>query len=99
MIFQLFNSNYSLVASIISLLIYFLMIVISISFHEFAHAYVAYRFGDPTAKYEGRITLNPLAHLDLMGTIFILVVGFGWGKPVMIDPRNFKSKYANIAVS
>jgi len=66
-------------------------ILIAISVHECAHAFVADRLGDPTAKYAGRMTLNPLAHLDLFGTILLLLVGFGWGKPVPINPYNFKN--------
>ncbi|NQV49341.1 MAG: site-2 protease family protein [Candidatus Marinimicrobia bacterium] len=62
-------------------------ILIALTFHEFAHAFVAYRLGDPTAKNMGRLTLNPLAHLDLMGTIMIFLIHFGWAKPVPVDPR------------
>ena len=62
-------------------------ILIALTFHEFAHGYVAYRFGDPTAKNHGRLTLNPLAHLDPMGTIMIFLIHFGWAKPVPVDPR------------
>ena len=62
-------------------------ILITLRFHEFAHGYVAYRFGDPTAKNHGRLTLNPLAHLDPMGTIMIFLIHFGWAKPVPVDPR------------
>lgn len=76
---------------IISILIFF----IALSIHEASHALVAYKFGDPTAKLEGRMTLNPLAHIDLYGTILVPLIlafsggpVFGWAKPVMIDPRN-----------
>lgn len=62
-------------------------ILIALTFHEFAHAYVAFRLGDPTAKHMGRLTLNPLAHLDPMGTIMIFLIHFGWAKPVPVDPR------------
>jgi len=62
-------------------------ILIALTFHEFAHAYVAFRLGDPTAKNMGRLTLNPLAHLDPMGTIMIFLIHFGWAKPVPVDPR------------
>jgi Zn-dependent protease len=55
-----------------------------------AHAWVAYRFGDPTARDRGRITLNPLRHLDPLGTIMVVVAGFGWAKPVPVDERNLK---------
>lgn len=65
-------------------------ILIALTFHEFAHGYVAYKCGDPTAKYMGRLTLNPLRHLDLYGTIMMFFVGFGWAKPVPINMRNFK---------
>ena len=70
-----------------SLLLAVPAILIALTFHEFAHGYVAYRFGDPTAKNHGRLTLNPLAHLDPMGTIMIFIIHFGWAKPVPVDPR------------
>ncbi|PTX60825.1 Zn-dependent protease [Melghirimyces profundicolus] len=58
--------------------------------HEFAHAWTAYRFGDPTAKKEGRVTLNPLAHLDPLGTIAVFLMGFGWAKPVPVNRFYFR---------
>ncbi|HBZ00952.1 MAG TPA: site-2 protease family protein, partial [candidate division Zixibacteria bacterium] len=60
--------------------------LLAISFHESAHAYIAYRFGDPTARDMGRITLNPLPHIDILGLIMLMTVHFGWAKPVMINP-------------
>lgn len=70
----------------------YVIITISIAFsvHEFAHAYMAYRFGDPTAKRAGRLTLNPLAHLDPLGTFLILFFGFGWARPVPVNRYLFK---------
>lgn len=65
-------------------------LVFSLSFHEAAHAWTADRLGDPTARMQGRITLNPLAHLDPLGTLLMLVAGFGWGKPVQFDPYNLQ---------
>jgi Zn-dependent protease len=65
-------------------------IIIGLTVHEFAHAYAAYRLGDPTARNLGRMTLNPLAHIDPIGFLMLLVVGFGWAKPVPVNPRNFK---------
>ncbi len=59
--------------------------------HEFAHAFVAYKCGDATAKFEGRMTLNPIKHLDPIGYILCVFVGFGWAKPVPINPLNFKN--------
>lgn len=65
-------------------------ILIAISFHEFAHAYMADKLGDPTPRLQGRLTVYPLAHLDIIGFIMLMVAGFGWAKPVLINPRNFK---------
>lgn len=67
--------------------------------HECAHALSAHWLGDDTAKDQGRITLNPLRHLDLFGTIFMLFAGFGWAKPVPINPNNFKNRKVGMAVS
>jgi Zn-dependent protease len=66
-------------------------LVVSISIHEFAHAFVADKLGDPTARYLGRVTLNPKAHLDPIGTLLLVFAGFGWGRPVPINPINFKN--------
>ena len=66
-------------------------ILLALTFHEFAHAYVANRFGDDTAKLSGRLTMNPLAHLDPLGTIMIFIVHFGWAKPVPVNPYNLKN--------
>lgn len=65
-------------------------ILLAISFHEFAHGLAAYRLGDPTPGYQGRLTLNPLAHLDIVGTLLLLVAGFGWAKPVQVNPLYFR---------
>lgn len=66
-------------------------LLIAITFHEAAHAFVADRLGDLTPRYQGRLTLNPLAHLDPIGSILIFLVGFGWGKPVMFNPLSFRN--------
>ena len=67
-------------------------IVIGLSFHEFGHAVVAYKLGDNTPKLQGRVTLNPLAHIDWMGLAALFFCGFGWGQPVQINPYNFKHR-------
>lgn len=67
-------------------------VLIAITFHEYAHGLAAYKLGDNTAKDEGRLSLNPLAHLDPIGTLMLLFAGFGWGKPVHVDPRNYTRK-------
>lgn len=73
----------------IELGLYVIVILISLSVHELCHGYVAYRCGDATARNLGRLTLNPLAHLDPLGTIMMLVFGFGYAKPVPVNSRNF----------
>ncbi|MCL5795455.1 MAG: site-2 protease family protein [Patescibacteria group bacterium] len=81
---------FNLLSNPILLVGYVLGICLAISVHESAHAWVAYKLGDFTAKNMGRISLNPLAHLDPIGTIFLLLAGFGWGKPVPININSFK---------
>ncbi|KKW27767.1 MAG: Peptidase, M50 family [Candidatus Kaiserbacteria bacterium GW2011_GWB1_52_6] len=66
-------------------------LVLAISIHEYAHARVADRLGDPTPRSQGRLTLDPRSHLDPLGTIALLFLGFGWGRPVMFDPYNLRS--------
>ncbi len=66
-------------------------ILLALTFHEYAHAYMAYRYGDDTARQSGRLTLNPLRHLDPLGTIMIFIVHFGWAKPVPVNPSRLKN--------
>jgi len=75
-------------------IVFFLVIaalVISISIHEFSHAFVTTSLGDPTPKYQGRVTLNPKSHIDPLGLIFLVIGGFGWGRPVMFNELNLKN--------
>lgn len=67
-------------------------VVIGLSFHEFAHGWVAYKLGDPTPKFQGRVTINPKAHIDPIGFVALMLAGFGWGVPVEINPNNFKNR-------
>lgn len=67
-------------------------ILIGLSFHEYAHAKVAFKLGDPTPKMQGRVTINPLAHFDPLGFASLIFVGFGWGVPVEINPSNFRNR-------
>ena len=69
---------------------FIIAILAALTIHECAHAFVANYLGDPTAKNEGRVTLNPIAHLDPIGTLLFFIVHFGWGKPVPVDPRYFR---------
>lgn len=78
---------------------FIISILIAISVHECAHGFVANLLGDPTAKYAGRLTLNPLAHLDLLGAMMFLIVGFGWAKPVPVDPTYFRHPKRDAALT
>ena len=78
--------------ALISILISIPGVLIAITFHEFAHAFAADKLGDDTARREGRLSLNPLDHIDPIGGLLLLVAGFGWGKPVHVDPRNYTRK-------
>lgn len=97
MIFSIFSYDFSLGQILILLLAITLIYMISLSFHELAHGFVAYKQGDPTAKAAGRLTLNPMAHIDTTGFIMFLCLGVGWAKPVPINPNNFKKYRSSIA--
>src|SRR3990167_7825701 len=73
-------------------------LIVAITIHEFAHALAAERLGDPTPRLMGRLTLNPLAHLDPLGTLMLLVARFGWGKPVVFDPFNMRHPRRDAAI-
>ena len=75
---------------LLNLLLTLPAVLIAITFHEFAHAFAADKLGDDTPRRQGRLTLNPLAHLDPVGSLMLVFAGFGWGKPVEINPSNFK---------
>jgi len=75
----------------ISFVIIIVGLLFALTFHEAAHAFAAHWLGDSTAKMEGRLTLNPLAHLDLLGTLALIFFKFGWGKPVPVNPNNFRN--------
>lgn len=74
-------------------------LIFSLTFHEYGHAIMAYYFGDDTAKRAGRLTLNPLVHIDPMGLLMVIVIGFGFARPVPIDPRKFNSFWGELLVS
>lgn len=84
---------------------FLIAILLGLTIHEFSHAFVANYLGDPTAKYAGRLSLNPVRHLDPLGTVLLLVflftlgLGFGWGKPVPVNPYNLKHKHGELLVS
>ena len=88
----MFNSISELLARVI-------VLFTAITVHEYAHGYVAYKLGDPTAKYSGRLTLNPLSHLDPIGAVCMVLFGFGWAKPVPINPMYFRDRKRDTALT
>ena len=96
---HLIFGNGSIQDYIISTLLTLPIILFSLSFHEMAHGYAAYKMGDPTAKNLGRLTLNPLKHLDPIGALCMLLAGFGWAKPVPINTRYFKNPRVGMAIA
>ena len=81
------------------LIIHALILFTAFPIHECAHAFAAHLMGDDTAKNQGRMTLNPIKHIDLWGTVLMLFAGFGWAKPVPINPNNFKNRKLGMALS
>lgn len=85
----------SVIAQVLALIF---VIVCILPLHELAHGWVAYKLGDPTAKLERRLTMNPLASVDPIGTVWLFLFGFGWAKPVPVDPRYFKKPKRDMAI-
>mgnify|MGYP001129988996 FL=1 len=90
MLYSLFSGGFSLEA-LLSLLITLPFLMLSLSVHEYAHAFAAHKQGDDYARVMGRMTINPLKHIDPLGLLMLVLVGFGWAKPVPIVPSNFKN--------
>ncbi len=97
MLINAFRSGFSADA-LVQLLLFIPVILISLTVHEYCHGYAAYRCGDMTARNFGRLTLNPVKHLDPIGTIMMLIFGFGYAKPVPINPRNFRKPRRDICI-
>lgn len=90
LIYNVFSSSMSFSEKIIYLTLFIIVLAFSLSIHEFMHAWVAEKMGDDTPRRQGRISLNPMAHIDPTGAILLFLAGFGWGKPVQINPNNLK---------
>ena len=95
MISSILSGNFD----IYSFLLRIPVVLLALSIHECAHGYTAYKMGDPTAKYFGRLTLNPVKHLDIIGTIYMFMFGFGWAKPVPVNARNFNNPRKGMAIT
>ena len=87
------------VAAIVQILVFLAAIIAAVTIHEFSHAFISYSLGDPTARRLGRLTLNPLAHLDPIGSVLFLIAGFGWGKPVPVNPYSFRKTEPRLGMS
>lgn len=98
MLFDILSGNFT-VYTLISLLVSIPIVLFSLSFHEFAHAWAADRLGDSTARWSGRLTLNPLRHLDPIGTLSMIAFGIGWAKPVPVNARNFNNPKKGMALT
>ncbi len=85
--------------SLTNILINIPITLIALTVHELAHGWVSSKLGDPTPRYEGRLTLNPLAHLDPIGTVLMILTGFGWAKPVSVNPMYYKDRKKGMAMT
>ena len=98
MLFQIIASSGTIGDKIITLLLLVLVMIMSLTVHEYSHGYAAYKLGDSTAKADGRLSLNPLRHLDPVGALMLLIIGFGYAKPVPVITRNFKKPRRDFAI-
>ena len=98
MIKDLFSTGLT-IENIILLLIRVFVVLLAISVHEMAHGFAAFKLGDRTAKYDGRLSLNPIRHIDPFGALCMLLFGFGWAKPVMVNPNYFKNHKRDMALT
>lgn len=98
MLFSLLRGNLDFTAALTQVLAILVIVFLVLPFHEWAHAFTALKLGDTSVKYRGRLTLNPMAHIDPFGALALLLFGFGWAKPVPIDPRNFKNPKLGMGV-
>ena len=99
MLFDILSGNTNIVNVLVYIVSSLVVIFLTLPIHEFAHGFVATKLGDPTPRYQGRLTLNPLAHIDYLGALCILIFGFGWAKPVSVDMRNFKNPKVGMAIT
>lgn len=98
MLFSLLRGQLDFTSAVIEIAAILVIIFLVLPFHEWAHAFTASKLGDTSVKYRGRLTLNPLAHIDPFGALALLLFGFGWAKPVPVDPSNFKKPKIGMAI-
>jgi Zn-dependent protease len=93
LLFDLINGKASFATAIAYIIASLFVIFVTLPFHEYAHAFAAEKLGDRTARYQGRLTLNPLSHIDYLGALAIILFGFGWARPVPVNANNFKKQF------
>ncbi len=98
MLRNLFSTGFNL-ENIITIFIRIIVVLLAISVHEMAHGFAAYKLGDKTAKYDGRLSINPIRHIDPYGALCMLFFGFGWAKPVRVNPNYFKNHKRDMALT
>lgn len=99
MLRELLSGNIDFIGAIIYILSTLVVIFLTLPVHEFAHGYAAVKLGDDTPRWQGRLTLNPFAHIDYFGALCILLFGFGWAKPVQVNSRNFRNPKRDMALT
>ena len=99
MLSSLLSGSLDFTSAVIYVISALVVIFLTLPIHEFAHGYTAVKLGDDTPRWQGRLTLNPFAPIDYMGSLFILLFGFGWAKPVGVNARNFKSPKRDMAIT
>lgn len=99
MLFNIIGGNTNYTAVIIHIIAALVVVFVTMPFHEFAHAFVATKLGDRTARYQGRLTLNPLAHIDYVGALGIILFGFGWARPVPVNAAAFENPKKGMALT
>ncbi len=99
MLGELISGNYGFTDAIIYILSSLAVVFLTMPIHEFAHGFIADKLGDPTPRYQGRLTLNPFAHIDYIGSLCILLFGFGWAKPVLVNAYNFRKPKRDMALT
>lgn len=99
MLSSLLSGSLDFTSAVIYVISALVVIFLTLPIHEFAHGYTAVKLGDDTPRWQGRLTLNPFAHIDYMGSLFILLFGFGWAKPVGVNAYNFKKPKMDMAIT
>ena len=99
MLSGLLNGSMDFTSVIIYILSSLIVVFLTLPIHEFAHGYAAVKLGDPTPRYQGRLSLNPFAHIDYVGALCIILFGFGWAKPVQVNSYNFKNPKRDMAIT